>query len=95
MNVTTKSAHKSSQSYPQFAAAFCLALPVELHGVLALPALVPRSALGLGELAALAQATALATGRGESALLAMLVHRFGDPLGVGIAADGLEKEKNY
>lgn len=62
---------------------------MQLQGVAPLPGGAAGASDGQVELVALAQAAALLSCRGQAAHLPVLVHRLCDPLGVGVASDGL------
>lgn len=62
---------------------------MQLDGVASSPGGTARASNGVVELVALAQAAALLACRCQATHLPVLVHRLGDPLGVGIAPDGL------
>lgn len=62
---------------------------MQLQGVASLPGGAAGASDGQVELVALAQAAALLARRGQAAHLPVLVHRLCDPLGVGVASDGL------
>lgn len=62
---------------------------MQLQGVAPLPGGAAGASDGQVELVALAQAAALLSCRGQATHLPVLVHRLCDPLGVGVASDGL------
>merc|ERR1719445_1125026 len=66
-----------------------LALSVELEGVPPEPARPPGAALGLGELASLADASGALAGGGEAAELPVLHDGAAHPVDLGVARDGL------
>lgn len=62
---------------------------MENFGVLSLPVLGLRSSASGSETPSLSESTGLASSGGESSLLTVLVDWLGDPLELGISADGL------
>ena len=62
---------------------------MQLQGVLTLPALAATASDGLGVLVALAQSTALPSGRGESSHLAVFGNALRQPLSVRVSANDL------
>lgn len=62
---------------------------MQLQGVASLPGSTAGASDGQVELVTLAQAAALLSCRRQAAHLSVLVHRLCDPLGVGVASDGL------
>lgn len=66
-----------------------LAIAVQLQGVASLPGCVAGASDGQVKLVALAQSTALLSRGRQPTHLPVLVHGLCDPLGVGVASDGL------
>lgn len=62
---------------------------MENFGVLSLPVLGLGSSAGSRETPSLSESTRLASSRGESSLLTVLVNWLGDPLGVWVTTDSL------
>ena len=69
-----------------------LSVAVQLQGVASLPGGAAGASDGQMELVALTQAAALLPCRGQATHLAVLVHGLRDPLGVGVASDGLVED---
>lgn len=67
----------------------CLTIATQLQGVASLPAGAAGATDGQVEAVALAQATALLARGRQAAHLPVFVHGLRDPLGVGVAPDGL------
>uniref|UniRef100_A0A8C5EA36 Uncharacterized protein n=1 Tax=Gouania willdenowi TaxID=441366 RepID=A0A8C5EA36_GOUWI len=66
-----------------------LTIAVQLQGVAPLPGGTTRASDGQVELVALAQTATLLSRRRQATHLSVLVHGLCDPLGVGVASDGL------
>jgi len=67
----------------------CLAVAVEVDGVVALPVLATAATTSAIVQVALLGTTALAASGSQTAHLAVLVHSIADPVDTGIATDGL------